>query len=75
MKLNAIQLTYLDNGLQRDYEGSMEESCLAAPVCNGLQAQPLVTWFTLVSCLAYSLDLKMEATCSPKMLGEFQRTI
>jgi hypothetical protein len=77
MKLNAIQLTYsepFNNGLQRVYEGSMEASCVAAPVCNGLQAQPLVTCFMLISCFAYSLALKMEATHSPKMLVEFQQT-
>jgi hypothetical protein len=29
---------------------------------------------TLVSCLAYSLSLKMEATCSPETSVDFQRT-
>jgi hypothetical protein len=32
------------------------------------------TCFVLVSCLAYSLTLKMEATCSCKMLVDFQWT-
>jgi hypothetical protein len=32
------------------------------------------TCFMLVSCLAYSVTLKMEATCSSKTLVDFQRT-
>jgi hypothetical protein len=35
----------------------------------------LATFFTLVSCLAYSSTLKMEATYSSEMSVEFQRTI
>jgi hypothetical protein len=35
---------------------------------------PLATLFTLVSCLAYSLTLKMEATFSPETSLDFQRT-
>jgi hypothetical protein len=34
----------------------------------------LATFFMLVSCLAYSSTLKMEATCSPDTLVVFQRT-
>jgi hypothetical protein len=77
MKLNVIQLTYsepFNNGLQRVYEGNMEASCVAAPVCNGWHAEPLATCFMLVSCVAYSLALKMEATSSPKMFVDFQQT-
>jgi hypothetical protein len=31
--------------------------------------------FILVSCLGYSVTLKMEATCSSKTLVDFQQTI
>jgi hypothetical protein len=34
----------------------------------------LATCFTMVSCLAYSLTLKMEAICSFVMSVDFQRT-
>jgi hypothetical protein len=34
----------------------------------------LVAYFTLVSCLAYSSTLNMEASCSSEMSVEFQRT-
>jgi hypothetical protein len=34
----------------------------------------LAACFMLVSCLAYSSTLKMEAICSSKMQDEFQRT-
>jgi hypothetical protein len=33
----------------------------------------LATWFMLVSLLAYSSSLKMEATCSSEILFDFQR--
>jgi hypothetical protein len=52
MKLNAIQLTIsepFNNGLQRVYDGNMEASCVAAPVCVmiGMQSHlPLAScWF------------------------------
>jgi hypothetical protein len=35
----------------------------------------LANCFMLVSCLAYSSTLKMEATCSSEMSVDFQRTI
>jgi hypothetical protein len=34
----------------------------------------LATCFMLVFCLAYSLNLKMEATCSSETLADFQGT-
>jgi hypothetical protein len=34
----------------------------------------LATCFMLVSCLAYSSILKMEATCSPETSVDFQQT-
>jgi hypothetical protein len=34
----------------------------------------LAAWFTLVSCLAYSLTLKIEAICSSKMSVDFPWT-
>jgi hypothetical protein len=34
----------------------------------------LASFVTLVSCVAYSLTLNMEATCSTKMSVGFQRT-
>jgi hypothetical protein len=34
----------------------------------------LVTYVTLVSCLAYSSTLKMEATCSTETFVDFQQT-
>jgi hypothetical protein len=34
----------------------------------------LATCFMLVSCLAYSLALKMEVTCSSETLADFQLT-
>lgn len=33
----------------------------------------LATWFTLISCLAYSFTLKIEATCASEMSVDFQR--
>jgi hypothetical protein len=35
---------------------------------------PLATCFTLVSSLAHSSILKIEVTCSPKAMVDFQRT-
>jgi hypothetical protein len=44
--------------------------------CNLLKVSQvlLATYFMLVSWLAYSLTLKMEGTCSSKMLVNFQQT-
>jgi hypothetical protein len=35
----------------------------------------LPIWFTMVCCLAYSLTLKMEATCASKTRSDFQRAV
>jgi hypothetical protein len=39
----------------------------------GYVAQLLATCFTLVSCLAYFLTMKMEVPCSSKMLADLQQ--
>jgi hypothetical protein len=41
-------------------------------LCSSLQGN-LPGYFVLVSCLAYSLALKMEVTCSSEMAVDFQR--
>jgi hypothetical protein len=41
---------------------------------DGVSVTLLATYFMLVSCVAYSLTLKMETTCSSETLVEFQWT-
>jgi hypothetical protein len=45
-----------------------------SPPPSGSNNTLLATGFTLVSCLAHSLNLKMEAMCSSETLVDFQWT-
>jgi hypothetical protein len=57
------------------HSGGYVESCLLG--YNAVASQPtlcLPPAFTLVSCLAYSSTLKMEAKCSSETSVDFQRT-
>jgi hypothetical protein len=60
--------------VNRRFGGTYRLSLQSRRICQARNQESLPHVFTLVSCLAYSSTLKMEATCSSETLVDFQLT-
>jgi hypothetical protein len=59
---------------QRTFQRNVSPSSSGLKSKSGKKSALFAACFMLVSCLAYSSTLKMEATCSSKTLADFQLT-